>query len=96
MILKVYSIRDEKAETFGSPFYQATHGLAERSFRQVVSDEKTNVNKFPEDYDLWYLGEFDSKTGKFDALETPQHQLKAIQLVDKEKQGLSSVPPEGC
>ena len=52
MILKVYSIRDEKAETFGSPFYQATHGLAERSFRQVVSDEKTNVNKFPEDYDL--------------------------------------------
>lgn len=82
MILKMYSIRDAKAEIFNKPFYQATHGEAERSFRRTVSDENTMMHMYPEDFDLYYLGEYDDNTGKVDSLDTPQHVIKAIQCVE--------------
>lgn len=85
MILKVYSIRDAKAEVFNTPFFQKTHGEAERSFRQLCNDEKSTVATFPEDYDLYYLGEYDDNTGKMSSLDTPQHVIKAVQCVKSEQ-----------
>lgn len=80
MVLKAYSIRDAKAEIFHPPFYKHTHGEAERDFRTLTNDGKSNVNKFPEDYDLYYIGDYDDNTGKFHPTDTPQHQLKAVQV----------------
>jgi len=81
MVLKAFSVRDSKTEVFNTPFYQKTHGEAERSFRQICTDDKSMVSKYPEDYDLYYLGEFDDQTGKAEWLSTPQHMLKAVQAV---------------
>lgn len=81
MKLKIYSIRDSKAEIFNTPFYQKTHGEAERNFRSLVNDEKSQVNKYPEDYALWYLGEYDDNTGSFTTLDQPQHILNAVQVI---------------
>lgn len=78
MLHKIFSIRDEKSKLFGTPFYKVTHGEAERDFKTIVNDEKTKINKYPEDFDLYYMGEYDDNTGKFDALETPQHMTKAV------------------
>jgi len=83
MILKAYSIRDAKAEVFNPPFYKNTHGEAERDFVRITQDEKSTVCKFPEDFDLYHVGEFDDRTGKFNPLDTPTHIIKAIQLVKK-------------
>lgn len=83
MLLKVFSIRDGKAEYFGNPFFQVTHGEAERSFRTAVNDPKTTFSQFPEDFDMFYLGDFDNSTGHFKALATPQHVMKALQCVEK-------------
>jgi hypothetical protein len=77
---KISSIRDAKAEIFNKPFYQNTHGEAERTFRTIVNDDSTAVSKYPEDYDLWYLGEFDDNSGKAELLDTPQHMIKAIDV----------------
>lgn len=84
MLLKAFSIRDAKGEFFGNPFFQGTHGEAERVFRQAVNDVKTSLNQFPEDYDLYYVGEFDNHTGHFKACDTPQHLMKAIHCVKKD------------
>lgn len=80
MILKAFTIRDSKAEVFNTPFFQKTHGEAERAFRELVKDEKSMVSKYPDDYDLYHLGEYDDQTGKIIALDTPQHMIKAVQL----------------
>lgn len=77
MITKLYAIKDAKAEVYGKPFHQTTHGEAERSFRQLIMDEKSMPHKFPDDYDLYYLGEYDDQTGLVQCLDTPQHILKA-------------------
>lgn len=80
MNLKVYTIRDSKAEVFNTPFFQKSHGEAERSFRELINDEKSMVSKYPEDYDLYYLGQYDDQTGTIEALDTPQHMQKAVSI----------------
>lgn len=80
MELKIYSIRDAKAEIFNMPFYKKTHGEAERDFHQLCQDEKSTPAKYPEDFDLYYIGTYDDVTGRIESLDTPQHITKAIQM----------------
>ena len=82
MVLKAFSVYDDKAKTFNTPFYKHTHGEAERDFKTAVNEvrEGNNLNKYPEDYDLFFIGEYDDQTGKFEALSTPQHVCKAVMV----------------
>lgn len=84
MELKMFSIRDAKGEIFHPPFYKKTHGEAERDFAQLVQDDKSMAHKFPEDFDLYYLGTYDDGTGKMIPLDTPQHLQKAVQYLSKQ------------
>lgn len=83
MIHKVYSIRDSKGEQYNPPFLQKTHGEAERSFKDLASKQDTFIHKYPEDYDLYFLGEFDDSSGKYQPLDAPQHMIKAVQLISQ-------------
>lgn len=80
MELKAFSIRDQKAEIFNTPFFQKTHGEAERSFRELVQDPKSMVHKYPDDYDLYYLGTYNDQNGLISPVDTPQHVLKAAMV----------------
>jgi len=84
MVLRVYSIRDAKAEVYNTPWFAKTHGEAERSFQQLTRDGKSTVNQFPEDYDLYYLGQYDDQTGTFEPVDTPQHMLKAAAVINRQ------------
>lgn len=80
MIFKMFSIRDAKGEKYYTPFFKNTHGEAERDFIQTVKDPQTTLNKFPEDFDLYFLGEYDDAKGVFMSLDTPQHLMKAVSV----------------
>lgn len=77
MLLKMFSIRDAKGEVFNQPWFAKTHGEAERNFRTLASKPDSMVSQFPEDFDLYYIGEYDDQSGKVEPLPTPQHMLKA-------------------
>lgn len=84
MTKKIYSVYDQKAEVFHSPFYLTTHGEAERQFQTAVNDPKTQFSVYPEDFDLYYLGEYDDNKGQFVNLKkSPEHMHKAISLLRK-------------
>lgn len=83
MELKAYSIRDSKGGFYGLPFFKRSHGEAERTFAQLRTDNTSTVNQFPEDFDLYYLGEYDDQTGLVKSLDTPQHMLKASTVVSQ-------------
>lgn len=74
---QIYSIYDSKAGIFNTPFYQNSHGEAERSFSQLTRDPKSTVSQYPEDFDLYHLGTYDDSTGKMQLLDAPAHMLKA-------------------
>lgn len=80
MQLQVFSIRDSKGEIYNQPFYAKTHGEAERNFTQLVRDAQSMPSKFPEDFDLYYLGSYDDQKGTFESLDTPRHVMKAVDV----------------
>lgn len=80
MHYKMFSIRDQKAEIFTPPFYKKTHGEAERDFNSLVNDSKSTVSQFPDDFDLYYVGDYDDQTGVVKSLDTPQHVIKAVHV----------------
>lgn len=64
MIKKMYSIYDEKAECFSPVYMFGTHGEAIRSITQTLDDSNTTLAKFPSDYSLFHVGDFDDLTGE--------------------------------
>jgi len=94
MRLKVFSVRDSKAGCFNVPFFQKSHGEAERSFSMLLQDDKSMISKYPDDFDLYYVGDFDDQDGVFNALETPQHVVKAVALRTAISERMSEQRPQ--
>lgn len=67
MILKIVAIRDRAADAFMRPFFVPAVGMAIRSFQDEInrSDPDNSMNRHPDDYDLYLLGEYDEETGLF-------------------------------
>lgn len=73
MKYKVVSVRDYAVEAFGVPFFTRSVGEAERSFADEVNrvDENNQLNRHPEHFDLFLVGEFDSTSGLLNPLTVP-------------------------
>lgn len=63
MKLLAFAVYDEKAEAYTVPFFQATVGLAIRSFIDACKNEESPFSKHPTDYKLYKIGEFDDSLG---------------------------------
>lgn len=78
----VFAIKDVKAGAFATePMCAASRGVAERSFRERVNDPAYPFAKWPGDYELWFLGEFDPVSGQLLPLEAPEFGVNGAQLV---------------
>ncbi len=64
LILQMYSIFDQKADAFITPFFLPNNALAERAFSQSIQDPGHQFSRAPEDYTLFNLGEFHVTTGQ--------------------------------
>lgn len=91
MQTKAYSVRDSKAEIYNQPFFQKSHGEAERTLLSLVKDGKSMISQYPDDYDLYFIGTYDDQTGVFSPLNTPQHMQKARHVLDAWQNNQSSV-----
>lgn len=80
MTLKIFAIRDSKGSVYNQPWFSRSHGEAERNFQNLVTDQNSMIHKFPEDFDLYHLGEYDDQTGFIKSLDTPQHLTKAVTI----------------
>ncbi len=67
--MKMYSIYDTKAEAYMKPFFWRSHGEALRFFYDEAARDDSILSSHPEDFVLFYVGEFDENEGFFDAVE---------------------------
>lgn len=58
-LMKLFSIKDTKAGTFGSPISARSIPEAMRMLTQATRDEKSMLSQFPADYELWLIADFD-------------------------------------
>lgn len=66
MIYLVSSIYDRCSKQFSFPTYSVNKEVLIRNTKILVSDGQTLVSKYPEDFDLYLLGTFDSDSGVID------------------------------
>lgn len=66
--LKIYAIKDKKAEAYLQPFTTTKDGLAIRMI-QASMEQENNLSKYPEDFSLYQIGEFNENTGKVEGLK---------------------------
>lgn len=67
MILGIYAIKDLKAAAFTPPFFQPRQEVAVRAFSDAIGDRDHPMSRHPEDYHLFYLGDFNDATGSVTA-----------------------------
>jgi len=78
--MKVFSIYDEKALTYGLPFFSPTEGIAKRMFNSLVNDPGSNVNKYPGDFKLYFIGIYNENTAELEST-TPLYLAVGTQYV---------------
>lgn len=85
MIVNMYSVYDEKAETFASPFCMLNDGQATRAFGDACQDKSSQMYKHPSDYKLYKLGEFDDNSGHIVTLDIPKLLNNASEFIAEVK-----------
>lgn len=78
MTQKIYTVFDSKAMIYLMPTFYMTKGHAVRAFTDMVNTDGHQFNKYPADFTLFYMGEFDMSTGKI-KLEDTLHSLGLAQ-----------------
>jgi len=71
MKLKIFSVYDSKVNAYMTPFFMKSKGQAIRSFDELTNDPSTQINKWPADFTLMELGEYDDSNGSFQTLPVP-------------------------
>lgn len=81
MLMQILCVYDSKAESYNRPVYVEAVGIGLRGFMDLLKNPEHEFTKHPEDYTLFHLGEFDTKTAKFDLLKTPKSLGVAIEFM---------------
>lgn len=78
-MLKVFAVRDVKADAYGALICVPTQGLAMRAFIEAAADPRGPIAQYPTDYSLYELGTFDPNSGTLIGHKTPIFVSSAIE-----------------
>lgn len=62
-MMGIYAVRDDEAQTFGPAMSHANDAVARRFFSDIVNDATSTVGRYPDQFTLYFLGEYDEVTG---------------------------------
>lgn len=94
-MLKVFSVKDVKADAFMQPFFTHNRNTAERDFREAVStpDQKNPMSRHPEDFELYELGNWDDQVGVIVSRDAPDLVIKGSQVVPRADGSVEPMTP---
>jgi len=76
---QVFTVFDQKAAAYLTPLFQVSRGVAARLFIAAVRDREHEFGRFPEDFTLFYLGEYDEATAEFRMVQNPEVVMTGLQ-----------------
>lgn len=83
MEMSIFSVWDEKAVTYATPFFTVNDETGVRAFAQACNDPSTMLNQNPADFRLYKVGLFDMDTGEVKPLDKPKFIEHAEALIVK-------------
>lgn len=81
MMLRAYSLFDNKALIYNTPFFTNTDQSAVRMLSDLVNDPQTSVSRHPADYVLYCIGHYNDNTGELSPYSPREHVVDAVALV---------------
>lgn len=81
MLLRAYTVYDNKSLSFSPPFFQQADGAAARMFSDLANDSSTTIGRHPSDYSLFCIGGFDDQKGHLTYFAEHIHIVDAQALV---------------
>jgi len=82
MIVKVFTLRDKKVEVFGLPFCAQNEKAAQRMVQQSMEMTNSQIGRYPEDFDVYEIAEFDDNNGQINHdVHHPHFVCSAVSLV---------------
>lgn len=70
--MKMFTVYDEQQKVFAKPMFFHQRGEVVRAVQDEVKNPESMLSKHPNDYRLYYLGEFDNLTGMVTGLDIPE------------------------
>lgn len=67
----VFSVRDNGAGLFMAPFLATNNLIAVRNLSEEVNNPQSVISKYPEQFSLFHLGDYDHDNGQFTNLKSP-------------------------
>ena len=83
--MKIFTVRDMKADYYMNPVTYKSTGEALRAFEQACKDKESQFNQFPSDFCLIELGEFDPSLGLITNHEVSKLLVTAADYAKKEE-----------
>lgn len=88
--MKLYSVYDKVAQTFSAPQQDINDATAIRNFTNGINcpndrGEHNMLYKYPDDYELYYLGDINDSTGHFSVPDNgvyPRFLIRASDCID--------------
>lgn len=62
MLVQIYSVYDQQAENYGSPFTAVNVNIAKRNIIDAARDSVLGIH--PQDFELWEVAQMDTITGE--------------------------------
>lgn len=87
-ISKMFSVKDHKVGIYMRPFFELHMGSALRSWEDACASPESPFHKYPNDFSLFLLGEFDDLTGKARHLEEPELVASARDVIGSKQSQL--------
>lgn len=77
---KLFTVYDEKVNSYGSPFVASSDGEASRMLSDAIDDPNSLIARHPEDFSLYCVGEYNELSGIVTAYDAPQFIVKCNTL----------------
>lgn len=90
---KIYSIYDIKSESFAMPFYAVNDAVAIRTVQDAMAQPEIPLARYPNDFAIYYLGEFEEETGLINPAEMPCHIIILAQIRQESLPGFNPEKP---
>lgn len=81
--MKIFSVNDSKAEAYLPPIFFRTTAEALRAFESSCDDSNSSFSKYPSDFTLVELGEYDELTAKITTHAQPRILQNAAEFKNK-------------
>lgn len=85
MKTQVFSIYDIKTMIYHQPMFAINEHHAIRVIKLEFNKQGSMLNEYPEDFDIYLIGEFDDRKGTLEKNVPPLLVCKGSVLVDKKK-----------